>query len=472
MKIRTRIALSAVVSVLVVVLVCEALLYTSAYTATMVERRGKITAALVDAYNLDALTDEYMQHQDERPKAQWELTWRSLSASLSELNLEDRNEQTTLDGIRRHTQTADDIFSELVTSYETQGTDERITEYRQTLRARLSVELSSMVSDLTFLSDATGRKVLSSMQTSTLMVIVFSGVIAGIVAVTSFLTINTIGKPLTKLHEGAEIVGEGNLDYRVGTTADDEIGQLSRAFDHMTENLKKTEERLLKSERLAVIGETAAMVGHDLRNPLQGIMGSIYILKKRLGPTMDNKAREAIDLIERDVEHSNRIISDLLDYSREIKLEPGETTPGSLIKNALTHIGREIPSNIRLLDLAKDEPEMIADSAKMQRVIVNLVNNAIDAMPQGGTLTASSSTENGSVGISVADTGTGMTEEVIQKLWIPLFTTKHKGMGLGLSICKRIVEAHSGSISVQSALGKGSTFTVKLPVKSVLKGSG
>jgi signal transduction histidine kinase len=115
---------------------------------------------------------------------------------------------------------------------------------------------------------------------------------------------------------------------------------------------------------------------------------------------------------------------------------------------------------------------MSADSAKMQRVIVNLIDNAIDAMPQGGTLTVSSSEVDGIVEISVADTGTGMTQEVVQKLWVPLFTTKQKGMGLGLPICKRIVEAHGGSISVQSILGKGSTFTVKLPTKPVLKGSG
>jgi signal transduction histidine kinase len=285
------------------------------------------------------------------------------------------------------------------------------------------------------------------------------------------LTINTIGRPLTKLHQGTELVGAGNLDYRVGTAAQDEIGELSRAFDQMTENLKRAEERLLQSERMAAIGETAAMVGHDLRNPLQGIMGSIYILRKRLGPTMDDKTREAIDLIEKNVEHSSRIISDLLEYSSEIKFQLGETTPGSLIRNALAHIGREIPSNIKLFDSAKDEPEMIVDSAKMQRVIVNLVNNAIDAMPEGGTLAVSSNVEDSTVEISITDTGTGMAEEVMQKLWIPLFTTKKKGMGLGLSICKRIVEAHGGSISVQSILGEGSTFTVKLPIKPVLKGS-
>jgi len=471
MKIRARLTVSAVAFALVAVVVCEGLLYTSAHTATMIDRHGKIIADLTDAYQLEALADEYMRYQEERPKSQWHLTWRALTTHLAELNLEDRAEQAILDGIRRHAQTARDIFSEIVTSFETLETNARITDYRQILRSRLSVELSSMVSDLTILSDMTGRKVLSSVQTSTLMVLAFSGVIVSIVAVSSVLTINTIGRPLTKLHQGTELVGAGNLDYRVGTAAQDEIGELSRAFDQMTENLKRAEERLLQSERMAAIGETAAMVGHDLRNPLQGIMGSIYILRKRLGPTMDDKTREAIDLIEKNVEHSSRIISDLLEYSSEIKFQLGETTPGSLIRNALAHIGREIPSNIKLFDSAKDEPEMIVDSAKMQRVIVNLVNNAIDAMPEGGTLAVSSNVEDSTVEISITDTGTGMAEEVMQKLWIPLFTTKKKGMGLGLSICKRIVEAHGGSISVQSILGEGSTFTVKLPIKPVLKGS-
>jgi signal transduction histidine kinase len=472
MKIRDRLIVSALAFAIVTIIVCEALLYTSAYTATMIDRGGKITGDLTDAYQLEALADEYMQYQEDRPKSQWDLTWRALSTHLAELNLEDRGEQAVLDGIKRHTQTAGDIFSELVVSFETLGTDARITEYRQILRTRLSVELSSVVSDLTFLSDVTERKVLSSVQTSTYMVLAFSGVIVGIVVVNSILTVNTIGKPLTKLHQGTEIVGAGNLDHRVGTAARDEIGQLSRAFDQMTENLKRSEERLLQSERLAAIGETAAMVGHDLRNPLQGILSALYIIKRELGPITSDKAKEAIDLIETDVEHSDRIISDLLDYSREIKLELSEITPASLIKNALAHIGREIPSNIKLLDSTKDEPEMIADPAKMQRVIVNLVNNAIDAMPKGGTLALSSSSEDGTVEISVADTGNGITEEVMQKLWVPLFTTKEKGMGLGLPISKRIIEAHGGSISVESSPGEGSTFKVKQPVKPPPKGSG
>jgi signal transduction histidine kinase len=240
----------------------------------------------------------------------------------------------------------------------------------------------------------------------------------------------------------------------------------------MTENLKRTEERLLRSERLAAIGETAAMVGHDLRNPLQSIKAATYIIRTSLGSKMDHAVREAIDIIDGDVEHSNRIIGELLDYSKDIRLELGATTPGSLIENALTYLGREIPSNIKLVDSAKNEPEIIADFEKMQRVFVNLINNAIDAMPQGGTLAVSSSSQDGRVEIGVADTGTGMTEQVMKKLWTPLFTTKKKGMGLGLSICKRIVEAHGGSISVESTLGKGSTFTVKLPVKPVSKDSG
>jgi signal transduction histidine kinase len=472
MRIRTQVTLSAVAFALVIIIACEVLLYTSAYTATLVDRRGKIVAGLVDAYGLETLTDDFMQHQDEGSKLQWELTWHSLSTRLGELSFEDRDEQAALGKIQQHTQTARDVFEQLVASYETSGADQAMAEYHQILRTRLSEELSSIFSALTFLSDATGRRVLTSVQSSTLMVLAFSGVMVSIAAVNAFLTINRIGKPLTKLHEGVEVVGAGDLGHKVGTTSKDEIGQLSRAFDQMTENLKRTEERLLRSERLAAIGETAAMVGHDLRNPLQSIKAATYIIRTSLGSKMDHAVREAIDIIDGDVEHSNRIIGELLDYSKDIRLELGATTPSSLIENALTYLGREIPSNIKLVDSAKNEPEIIADFEKMQRVFVNLINNAIDAMPQGGTLAVSSSSQDGRVEIGVADTGTGMTEQVMKKLWTPLFTTKKKGMGLGLSICKRMVEAHGGSISVESTLGKGSTFTVRLPVKPVSKDSG
>jgi len=230
-----------------------------------------------------------------------------------------------------------------------------------------------------------------------------------------------------------------------------------------TKQLEEAQEQLLKAERLAAIGQVAAMVGHDLRNPLTSIAGAVYYLKTKLGSKMDEKSKEMMELIERDVEYSNKIISDLLDYSREIRLEVNETNPKLILEEALSIV--KIPNNIKLTIETQDQPAMKVDVEKIKRVFVNVVKNSVDAMPHGGSLIIKSRRKNGNVEITIADTGVGMPRDVLEKIWTPFFTTKAKGMGLGLPICKRIIEAHGGSISVKGATGKGTIFTVTIPLE-------
>jgi len=226
---------------------------------------------------------------------------------------------------------------------------------------------------------------------------------------------------------------------------------------------KKMEKKLLKAERLAAIGEVAAMVGHDLRNPLTGIAGAAYYLKSKLGSVMDKKSIEMVELIEKDIEYSNKIITDLLDYSREIRLDLTESMPKAMVQEAL--MLANVPENVRVINRARSKPNVRVDIETIVRAFVNVIRNAIDAMPNGGTLTVSSMQSGGDLEIAFADNGVGMTKDVLERLWTPFFTTKAKGMGLGLSICRRIIEAHNGRIYVQSSEGKGTTFTVTLPVE-------
>jgi len=208
------------------------------------------------------------------------------------------------------------------------------------------------------------------------------------------------------------------------------------------------------------------MVGHDLRNPLTGIDGATYYLKTKLGSTMDEKAWEMFGLIEKNIEYSNKVITDLLEYSREIRLELAETNPKSITKEALSLV--QFPLNIKVFDATKIEPKINVDSERMQRVFVNIIKNAIDAMAEGGKLTITSNESKGGLEIAFTDTGVGMSKETLDMIWTPLFTTKAKGMGLGLPICKRIVEAHEGNISVESKAGKGTTFKVTIPIRPKL----
>jgi PAS domain S-box-containing protein len=228
---------------------------------------------------------------------------------------------------------------------------------------------------------------------------------------------------------------------------------------------KQSEQRLLTG-RLAAIAELAGMVAHDLRNPLQGIAGAAYLLRNdSLSPKERN---EMLQVINDGVRYANAIVADLLDYSAEIRLKLEEAAPKSIVQDAVKSV--KVPDNVTLRDLSEDRPALRVDLDRMRRVCINILTNAIDAMPEGGEVTITSKRSGDNMEIAFTDTGSGISEKAMENLWKPLQTTKAKGMGFGLAICKRIVEAHGGSISVASTVGKGTTFTLNLPVEHPLGG--
>ncbi len=233
--------------------------------------------------------------------------------------------------------------------------------------------------------------------------------------------------------------------------------------DLRTAQLKDANERLVKSERLAAIGELAGMVGHDLRNPLAAMKNAVYYLKKKDTAISEAKAKEMLELIGKAIDHSDKIINDLLDYSREMHFELTKYAASSLVNNAIGMI--QVPDRIKISNQVQEEVWIWVDADKITRVFVNLIKNAIDAMPEKGTVKISSCKRRNRVEIDFADTGIGISEETLPKLFSPLFTTKAQGMGFGLAICKRLIEAHGGSITVKTAVNKGTTFTIALPTK-------
>lgn len=235
--------------------------------------------------------------------------------------------------------------------------------------------------------------------------------------------------------------------------------RLEEIVQKRTDELKKTQAELLKSERLAAIGELAGMIGHDLRNPLTGIKNSAYYLKKK-GQDLPVEQKEMLDTIDKCVDYSNRIINDLLDYSREIHLILEKQSPKKLLEESLTL--SNLPPNVKVNNLCESS-SIVVDTDKIKRVFINLIKNAVEAMPEGGDITVNSRDINGSIEIAFTDTGVGINEETLPRLFAPLFTTKAQGMGFGLAICKRIIEAHKGTIVVKSVKGQGTTFTLTLP---------
>ena len=234
-------------------------------------------------------------------------------------------------------------------------------------------------------------------------------------------------------------------------------------FHDLTER-KAIEQKLIRSERLASIGELAGILGHDLRNPLSGIRGAAYYLKRKYADHLDDEDLAMFESIDKSINYSNKIINDLLDYSTEIYLDCLPATPKSLIASALAAVS--LPKNVAVMDTTTNEPTVIVDLDKISRCFANIIKNAGEAMSDGGELQIKSVVEADSVVFVFKDTGAGMSEAILSNIWTPLRTTKAKGMGFGLAICKRIVEAHGGKIAVESAVEKGTTVTVKLPLNS------
>ena len=242
------------------------------------------------------------------------------------------------------------------------------------------------------------------------------------------------------------------------------------ALESNNQNLEKlVEERtkqLKDSERLAAIGATAGMVGHDIRNPLQAITGDVYLTKTELASIPESKekknALESLTEIEKNIDYINKIVADLQDFARPLNPHAEKTDLKRIIDDLLSKNG--LPQNVKVsVKVETDAKIVVADSAYINRIMYNLVNNAVQAMPKGGKLTINAYKEANDSIITVKDTGVGIPESVKSKLFTPMFTTKSKGQGFGLAVIKRMTEALGGTVSFESQEGRGTTFIVRLP---------
>lgn len=245
--------------------------------------------------------------------------------------------------------------------------------------------------------------------------------------------------------------------------------QMQENLEQQTQRLEKIvnerTEQLSKAEKFAAIGENAGMLGHDLRGPLTGISNASYILKKNYSSQLGDEGREMLKIIDESTECSKQMINNLLDYSRNLNLNLAPANISEVVNDALRMVA--LKPTIKINDEISNVPQVMIDAESVKRVFLNLIGNAVEAMPQGGTLTIRIEKTLEGVRVNISDTGVGISEENKKKLFQPLFTTKTGGTGFGLAICKKIVEAHQGKIYMLTAIGKGTTFTVELPLKTM-----
>lgn len=235
------------------------------------------------------------------------------------------------------------------------------------------------------------------------------------------------------------------------------------------EELRETQEQLIRSEKLAAIGQLAGGVGHELRNPLGAIKNAVYYIRGKLAKSelgqKEPRVMEFLDIMDDEINASNKIINDLLGFSRVGKPSVSLTRINRVIDDALARV--PVPENIKLTKhLDTDLSEVEIDPDQIQQVLVNMILNAVQAMPEGGKLTIGAKEKDRFLEVKIADTGCGIPDEAVDKIFDPLFTTKAKGIGLGLAVCKSIIDRHDGNIEVKSKPGKGTTFSIKLPLKA------
>ena len=331
-------------------------------------------------------------------------------------------------------------------------------------------------------TEATSRISLSLMFTfGTLMILLIGRLLA-----------LNISRPILELRKMTEDVAKGNLQQTINLQRSDEVGELAKSFNIMTlqlrertdeaktlleesiqrnqqlaeinTRLRNTQMQLVQSEKLAAIGQLTAGIVHDVKNPLAAIQGMTDMLRK--DPSLPSEARQDIGVIHRSAVNATKIVTDLLKFARQAPPELKSQDLRETVYAAL-YLNRYIirKANVKVIAEVSDQPIMATyDALQVEQVLINLIQNAVQAMPQGGYLKVALAKTNGTAKIALFDTGSGIPPENLKRIFDPFFTTKENGTGLGLSTSYGIIASHQGEIVVQSQLGKGTCFRILLPL--------
>jgi signal transduction histidine kinase len=255
--------------------------------------------------------------------------------------------------------------------------------------------------------------------------------------------------------QGAEVFSEVDEGLAVVLASQAAIA-IENAYTFQA--LREAQEELIRKEKLATLGQLAGGVGHELRNPLGVIKNSVYYLNMIL--PQDEKIRKHLGILDREVANSNRIVTELLDFARVKAPVRQAASLNTIVQEALERLSRSESVTLQL-ELNEAMPTVLVDAHQVGQIVMNFLQNAVQAMPDGGRLTVSTREDRESVLAAVEDTGPGIPPENLAKVFLPLFTTKAKGIGLGLALARDLAEANGGRITVESTVGQGSRFTVR-----------
>ncbi len=290
------------------------------------------------------------------------------------------------------------------------------------------------------------------------------------VSIALFLIFN-VNRPLKTIENAITKIASGDFNNIPEIKTGDEFESLVTSLNNMIDELNKRSKQLVQAQKLASLGRLTSGVAHELNNPLNNISTSLQILIEELEENDLEYKKELLIGAEKEVERGKEIVRSLLEFARERSLSLKQVVFKDIVDSAIRQVQSQIPDNIRINIDVPDNIQATLGPQRIERVLINLIVNAVHAMKDGGDITIRAKNEFDKEGFSfqVTDTGEGIDEKIISKIFDPFFTTKEvgKGSGLGLSIIYGIMEQHDGNISVSSEVGKGTTFTCFLPFHQV-----
>jgi len=416
---------------------------------------------------LNILMFEYHHHGEERMLEQWNLRY---DATVKIIEAEGGEWQI----LKSKYSDLKEIFLQLVSSHEKEDN----SELEERFVSQFLQVSQVIISDTSLVAKEAYNNAIEAQKTANTSMMIGLGFLFTALMGVSFYTARRITKPLKKLVKGAGIIGEGKLDYKIDIKSRDEIGELAAAFNQMTKDLQlvtASRDELKELDKLK--DDFLNNTSHELKTPLIPIKAQLQLLLAGDFGEINEEQRESLGMILRNEERLNKLVSEILDIakirSKKLKLVSEEFSLTEIINNAVNEMKpraqeKKIELIVRLVDLLM----VVGDAGKISQVISNLLNNAIKFTPEQGRVMVATEKREGEVVVKITDTGIGIKPENIKKLFTPFFqlesglARKHGGTGLGLVICRGIIEAHGGKIWVESqGEGKGSTFAFALPMK-------